>query len=767
MLSNKRVPTLLLALLCLISIVAAAQAQDTAVLTDTQDRYPLGLHLEILEDKEKQWTIKDVTSPEIASQFVPSQDEVPNFGFTDSAFWVRFRVEDLAEEPLKWLLSVKSNLFFIDVYVPTPDSGQYQVTQTGTILPFNTREIEHPGFLFNLPLAPGEEQEIYLRLESEAAMNISLAIRSAESVAQDDLFQQVLNGFIYGVLFIMAGYNFILFLYLKDSSYLYYVLLLFFLLLAFMVDDGFAHQYLWPGQGRLNAIGGQLFFVLVIMAALKFTTSFLPTKENSPRIHEAINILFIAYCVLLPILLINLGIAARPNLILTIASYLVIVSAGIVSWRQGYRPARYYLLAWLLLLTSMLIFAISRFGFLPLGNFAAAGSQIGVVVLTLALSLALADRISTYRQEKDSAQEEVLRNQEAFAESLRQANVDLEEQFEARTLELSFAQEQIDLIFQNSPLGFGTADMNGRVMTANDALKNILGYPDDTIFQAHVPDFFADQAQREEITARLATDNIVQVPAVQLRRSDGTLFFANLTENVFSREGQDVLLGIVDDITDRVLAEQALQKEAEKTAVEEERNRIARELHDSVTQTIYSASLIAEAVPKYWQEHPEEAQQDLNDLHALTLGAQAELRTLLLELRPGELVDRSLSDLLRQLVDAMSGRTGLQISLTVAGDCNLPANVQIAYYRIAQEALNNIVKHAKAERAWINLRCDEERVVMRIGDSGRGFDIELRQSHQLGLYILQERAEAIDADLSIESVADQGTEVTAVWRRSE
>jgi PAS domain S-box-containing protein len=764
MLGFKHILTLsLLFLLCLFRLEAIAQSPDELVLTDDQDRYSLGLHLEILEDIDGNWTIEDVTSLELAQQFVSSQTEIPNYGFTDSAFWVRFRAKDLSEFPVRWLLAVESNTFFIDVYVPGEIPGQYQVTKTGMFLPFDTRDVEHPKFLFNLPLT-SEEETIFLRLESEASMNFPLTIWSAEAVSQDDLAQQVLNGFIYGVLLIMIGYNLILFVYLRDRSYFYYFLFLFFLLMAFMVDDGFAHQYLWPNQGRINAIGGQLSFVLVNISALLFTTSFLPIKETAPRLRMAINIVLITYLLLLPVQFIDIGLAARPLLILTVTSYILIVIAGIVSWRRGYRPARYFMLAWLLLLTSMLTYTISLFDFLPLSLFSVLGSQIGIVVLTLTLSLALADRISSYRQERDSAQQEMMRKQEEFANSLQQANVELEAKFGERTQELDFAHEQLDSLFRNSTLAIGTADMDGRVLTANDSLKNILGYANDEIYEANVSDFFVDKAFRLKVIEKLNSERFARFPMVQLRRKDGTIFYANLTESIMSRKDQNVLLGIVDDITDQVLAEQEQQRLAEEAAVAEERNRIARELHDSVTQSLYSASLIAEAVPKFWNEHPDEAEQDLKELHMLTQGAQAEMRTLLLELRPDELVDHKLSELLRQLVDAMSGRTDLPITLTVTGECILPPDVQIAFYRITQEALNNISKHARATRARVILVCDQDQVILRVVDDGRGFDLEKRLINQLGLNIMRERAEAIGAELSIESEIGQGTEVRVVWQ---
>jgi len=537
--------------------------------------------------------------------------------------------------------------------------------------------------------------------------------------------------------------------------------------MGFMVDDGFAHRYLWPGQGRINAIGGQLFFVLAIMSALKFTSAFLPTKEDTPRLHKAINILIIALVLTLPVLWINIGVSARFTLVLTLIAYIMIVSAGVVFWRRGYRPARYFLLAWLLLLTSLVVFVLSLFDILPPGFFGEAGSQVGIVVLTLTLSLALADRISIYRREKELAQKELLGKQEELAEAMRQSYESLEERVEERTQELVFAQAQIETLFKSSPLAIGTAALDGEILSANATMARMFGYTEEELIGTNVTSFFLDLEQREKIMGRLQTGEIVQTQWQQLRRQDGSFFYANITENILEREGQEVILGVVDDISDHIAAEQALKEQAETEAIAAERNRIANELHDSVTQALYSASLIAEALPKVWQKQPEEAFGSLDELRALTQGAQAEMRTLLLELRPAELADRKLSELLRQLTDAMSARTELPISLTVAGDCQHPTDVKIACYRITQEALNNISKHARASRAWVNLRFAQDRVALRIGDNGRGFDMTNQQAHQLGLEIMRERAEAIDADLTIQSQPGQGTEVTLIWQATE
>ena len=127
----------------------------------------------------------------------------------------------------------------------------------------------------------------------------------------------------------------------------------------------------------------------------------------------------------------------------------------------------------------------------------------------------------------------------------------------------------------------------------------------------------------------------------------------------------------------------------EEAALMSERNRIARELHDSVTHALFTISLISETLPKALQSHPEAALQSVAKLHPLAQGALAEMRALLLELRADEGIDRNLGDLLRRSADRTYAFYDLPVTMTVVGDCPLPKNVQAAMYRITQEAINN------------------------------------------------------------------------------
>jgi signal transduction histidine kinase len=196
---------------------------------------------------------------------------------------------------------------------------------------------------------------------------------------------------------------------------------------------------------------------------------------------------------------------------------------------------------------------------------------------------------------------------------------------------------------------------------------------------------------------------------------------------------------------------------------------------------LFSASLISEALPELWESDQEEGRQLLAELRRLSRGALAEMRTLLLELRPAVLAEANLAELLHQLGEAVAGRTGADVLVQVQV-CDRPSDqipvlssdVRIALYRITQETLNNVVKHASAGRVAVRLRCNPPDagvdgqqptwVALQVEDDGRGFDPGCVPPDRLGLGIIRERAQAIGADLEIESQPGQGTRVTVTWQ---
>jgi nitrate/nitrite-specific signal transduction histidine kinase/putative methionine-R-sulfoxide reductase with GAF domain len=210
-----------------------------------------------------------------------------------------------------------------------------------------------------------------------------------------------------------------------------------------------------------------------------------------------------------------------------------------------------------------------------------------------------------------------------------------------------------------------------------------------------------------------------------------------------------------------------LRDRMQRTAVLEERSRLARDLHDSVTQTLFSATLIADVLPRLWDQNEEAGLKRLQELRELTRGALAEMRTLLLELRPKALLEAPLPELLEQLSESIVGRARIPVNLDIQGACPLSDDTKVALYRIAQEALNNIVKHSNASSAWIKLICQRGQVLLSIRDDGLGFDPENVSSDHLGINIMEERAEQAGISLDIMTSHENGTEVTAVWMDGE
>jgi nitrate/nitrite-specific signal transduction histidine kinase len=303
--------------------------------------------------------------------------------------------------------------------------------------------------------------------------------------------------------------------------------------------------------------------------------------------------------------------------------------------------------------------------------------------------------------------------------------------------------------------------------------------------------------ERPEVLRAVDTEGVRSLMHLPIRIDSGVfgVFNVSFTEPHAFGEHERRLFQALTQRAALAIENAQLYEQTQELAVVEERSRLARELHDAVTQTLFSASLIAEILPALWEGNPQEGRQLLQELRQLSRGALAEMRTLLLELRPAALVEADLDGLLRQLAEALTGREGIPVAVTMEGQVDLPAEVHVALYRIAQEALNNVVKHAQASQVEVSLRCapffpsdrvrsdfslsrgeegepapstvEGARVELCIRDNGRGFDPGNVPPDRLGLGIIRERAQAIGAVLEIDSQLGRGTQVKVVWTKDE
>ena len=255
------------------------------------------------------------------------------------------------------------------------------------------------------------------------------------------------------------------------------------------------------------------------------------------------------------------------------------------------------------------------------------------------------------------------------------------------------------------------------------------------------------------------------VPLAVKNRITGGIGVAHAMLNHFTPHHADLALSVANQAA-ITMVNAELYGQAQELAVLEERQRLARNLHDAINQSLFSAGLIAEVLPRVWDQDQDLARSSLEDLRRLTRSAKAEMRALLAELRPSTLIDSDLDELLHLLGNALSGRIDIPVVVTVTGETELPAEVQVAFYRVCQEALSNVAKHAKANRVEINLKQEGGVVELHIRDDGQGFDLNQTFSGHYGLVMMRERAEAVGAQLSVTSQPDHGTELTICWMQS-
>ncbi len=255
----------------------------------------------------------------------------------------------------------------------------------------------------------------------------------------------------------------------------------------------------------------------------------------------------------------------------------------------------------------------------------------------------------------------------------------------------------------------------------------------------------------------------IGVPISRGRRVWGTLSIVASDSAQFGADEVELLTSVGEEIG-LVVENARLRRQAERLLVVQERNRLARELHDSVTQSLYSVTLFAEAGRRTAvAARNEETAEYFTQIGKTGRQALKEMRLLIHKLRPSILSKEGLVRALQQRLNSVERRAGVEGQLTVTGDTKLSPLLEDALHQIAQEALNNALKHALASKVAVHLDTSHsEHIMLRIEDNGRGFDLETAaHSDGLGLTSMRERAESFGGELRIQSAPGQGTTVEA------
>ena len=410
------------AIILLLIISSVSEAAPTVRLEPGVGQYELGLYADILEDQPGTLTIDQVMSPAHTNQWVQSEQAKPNFAFSDSAYWMRITLTSEMQIPKTWWFEVAFALQdYIDYYV-IHKGKIISLIHTGDRTPFNSRQADYRNFIFEFDIGPGETRQIYVRFQAHDGVHepCPVILWDQQAFALANGVRNLGMGLYFGIMLVMAIYNLFIFIVVRDRAYAYYVIYIigfFFWLTSYF---GFTFQYLWPDSpnwaNQVIIVSSSFWAVFMV----QFIRSFLDTKRLAPwfeilaRITIGgllFNIIFSftgKYAVGIQIL-VGIGI---PMCIVTIIT-------GFICLRAGYRPARYFLLAWTTLLISIMIFVLKIAGVLPATLIFEKSIQIGSAIEVILLSLGLADRINVLKREKILAQRDAI---EAFESNLKLKN---------------------------------------------------------------------------------------------------------------------------------------------------------------------------------------------------------------------------------------------------------------------------------------------------------------------------------------------------------
>ena len=436
------IPRCLLWLMRLLWVMVAFGWQNAIqAKTITQTDMPLNpiASASVLVDPSNTLSFEQVTNPAYQSKFKPATNwgNELNFGFGTDTYWIKLPLSAGNTEKTKWVLEIPYfGLDHIDLY--HPDGS---VVKTGSLLPIESRGLFYRYYAFPIDLE-SRISDFYLKVHSKQNITVPLRLWDQSSFDRHLQTDALIQAFYYGGLGVLAAFNFLIFLYLRDRSHLYYSLFAIFFGLGIFAGNGFGRLYIWTQSPGWDQISQVILLLLGTIAALLFTASFLNTKENQPvvdRILRILAVVLMAYCVLL---MLSEYAGLSKILLFTLFPYLVmpviatVLYAGARAWKAKQYSAKFFLLAWGILCAGGLMASLRQLDVIPTNWLTSYALQIASSLEMMLLSFALASRIQHERLLREKAQLEALTSKESLVQTLLASEERLERQVQLRTNDL-------------------------------------------------------------------------------------------------------------------------------------------------------------------------------------------------------------------------------------------------------------------------------------------------------------------------------------------
>lgn len=423
---------------------------------EVDERVFLLKDLEFFIDSTNTLAFEQVADPDLAHAFQQRASYQNKDYQSGASYWIRFSVKHNPSKKV-WLLEFyDQTIDVIEAYVPNAN-GSYDSFIMGDRFPFSQRKFAHKNFEVQLDHAPGSIQYYYFRVQSHEFADIRIAFRSVDRLIYYALNEYFLFGTFYGMILIIALYNFLVFIAIREIKNIYYIFYIISVALYAMSLDGVGFQYLWPNHPDWNDYTAGIFLYSLILWALVFTRRFLSTRAKAPRLDKALKwmigvrtLMFLFEFFLYPEFF-----AFRFIEILPLS---LIFYTGIQVWLRGYRPARYFVIAYGLLLLGFFLRSLVFFNLIELTTISHYSLHFSFVIEMLFLTFALGDRITILKDNRDRALRRIIHQHELNMQLQDKVNKELEQKVNERTIELN--QKNTELEDSNTKLLRQTHEIN-------------------------------------------------------------------------------------------------------------------------------------------------------------------------------------------------------------------------------------------------------------------------------------------------------------------
>jgi len=425
---------------------AAAMAQSRLVdVAAVSGHDGVSVYLDYVEQGVSSYTIEDMLEDQRESRIPWRENHAgnPGFGFDQHPFWFRMRVVNPGLKPLDRLLEIRNPVLDEVLFYQVDGEGFIvNLAQTGDREPTSERPFFHHNLILPFRVPAGETHTLFFRVTTSGAMEFPLEMWTPRAFQERDQFQLLLFGGLFGVLLVMGAYNFFVYTLFRDVSLLYYGGYAVGLMLFLATMYGFSNQYFWPDSLWWREHALLLIIPLTLFCAIMFTASFLQLERAYPYLTVLIRA-GASVCILLALLapVVDYAVLIRLLAALIFPVCMLAIALGVHRWRNGYQPARYFILAWTVFLLAISYYSLAKFGIFELSPLSEHAVQWGAVLEMVLFAFALADRLDSQRRGFVKAQNKALELQ-------RIVNEQLEHRVEERTLELRGAMDELEQVNQ-------------------------------------------------------------------------------------------------------------------------------------------------------------------------------------------------------------------------------------------------------------------------------------------------------------------------------